>query len=196
MREEEDKAEAEKKTKSEDTKEEEKAYNSIKRDEEEEEEEEDGDGDDESTGLLSTSHRREEEDDDEEKKEDDHHNLRRDHHQNQTASSSISATRHIYPNVLEDGDGENENCAVGVPVLADGSIDFNAYERGGGGGEEEGTRGRREITRERWRRAKETKTFRFCWKIQARVHRLNLLLETLWSCKVIRPVCSIALWTR
>ena len=134
MREEEDKAEAEKKTKSEDTKEEEKAYNSIKRDEEEEEEEEDGDGDDESTGLLSTSHRREEEDDDEEKKEDDHHNLRRDHHQNQTASSSISATRHIYPNVLEDGDGENENCAVGVPVLADGSIDFNAYERGGGGG--------------------------------------------------------------
>merc|ERR1712070_535087 len=54
-------------------------------------------------------------------------------------------------------------------------------------GEEEGTRGRREITRERWRRAKETKTFRFCWKIQARVHRLNLLLETLWSCKVIRP---------
>ena len=133
MREEEDKAEAEKKTKSEDTKEEEKAYNSIKRDDDEEEEEEEDDGDDESTGLLSTSHRREEEDDDEEKKEDDH-NLRRDHHQNQTASSSISATRHIYPNVLEDGDGENENCAVGVPVLADGSIDFNAYERGGGGG--------------------------------------------------------------
>ena len=90
--------------------------------------------------MLSTSHRREEEDDDEEKKEDDHHNLRRDHHQNQTASSSISATRHIYPNVLEDGDGENENCAVGVPVLADGSIDFNAYERGGGGGGRERTR--------------------------------------------------------
>ena len=130
VREEEDKAEAEKKTKSEDTKEEEKAYSSTKR---EEEEEEDEDGDDESTGLLSTSHRREEEDEDEEKKEDDHH-LRRGHHQNQTASSSISATRHIYPNVLEDGDGENENCAVGVPVLADGSIDFNAYERGGGGG--------------------------------------------------------------
>ena len=151
-------------------------------------------GDDESTGLLSTSHRREEEDDDEEKKEDDHHNLRRDHHQNQTASSSISATRHIYPNVLEDGDGENENCAVGVPVLADGSIDFNAYERGGGGGggsRDDDERLRESVGGER----RKPRRFGSVGRSDSRVHRLNLLLETLWSCKVIRPVCSIALWT-
>jgi Cys-rich protein (TIGR01571 family) len=44
----------------------------------------------------------------------------------------ISATQTFYPNVVENSnntDNSTANCAVGVPVLEDGTIDFRAYER-------------------------------------------------------------------
>merc|ERR1711861_72379 len=77
------------------------------------EEEEDECAGDETTGLLSGDGKTKEEE------------------EKGTTPSVIRATQTFYPNVVEDdGENDDENCAVGVPVLADGSIDFSAYERG------------------------------------------------------------------
>merc|ERR1711916_338953 len=87
------------------------------------EEEEDECAGDETTGLLSGDGKTKEE----EEKEEDHNASSN----TGTTPSVIRATQTFYPNVVEDdGENDDENCAVGVPVLADGSIDFGAYERG------------------------------------------------------------------
>merc|ERR1711967_179489 len=96
------------------------------------EEEEDECAGDETTGLLSGDDKTKEEEEKgtiqtKEKEEEDHNASSN----TGTTPSVIRATQTFYPNVVEDdGENDDENCAVGVPVLADGSIDFSAYERG------------------------------------------------------------------
>merc|ERR1711967_222100 len=97
------------------------------------EEEEDECAGDETTGLLSGDGKTKEEEEKgtiqtKEKEEEEDHNASSN---TGTTPSVIRATQTFYPNVVEDdGENDDENCAVGVPVLADGSIDFSAYERG------------------------------------------------------------------
>ena len=78
-------------------------------------------------GRQDERRRRKGNDSDEGKEEEEDHNAS----SNTGTPSVIRATQTFYPNVVEDdNENDDENCAVGVPVLADGSIDFSAYERG------------------------------------------------------------------
>ena len=94
---------------------------------------------DETTGLLSGDGKTKEEEENHHASDDVLKTIQKtktkeeeeEDHASSTTPSVIRATQTFYPNVVEDDDeNDDENCAVGVPVLADGSIDFSAYERG------------------------------------------------------------------
>jgi len=120
---------------------EEKSSSHYPRDDDDDDQDDDQDeyAGDENTGLLSDAAKNNENNNDkEEEEESDEGKKREEESQSEDRSStrrqqqqqtSISARQTFYPNVPEDVD-DDANCAVGVPVLADGSIDYSAYERG------------------------------------------------------------------